>query len=135
MARRRRRGLGDGAGPQVTTLADSAFPAWSGLPVGVAVTYAATKILPPMRNVQSDWLYPVPYTLPAVGLGVLMLFTRRFKRAGYGTLAGAAAYYAYAVVANKAQTAEYRRMVALQQRQAVAAKMAPPPGSGIYVRL
>jgi hypothetical protein len=112
MARRHRRvGLGQPEAVALEPFPQSAdqYPTWYGVPVGVGVTYAATKIMPRF-DIKSDWLFPVPYTVPAVALGLLMTRSRRFRRMGYGTLGGALGYYLYAAVWNVGQSAGVRAM-------------------------
>ena len=73
---------------------------WTGIPVGVGVTYAAGKVMPDFANITNNWLYPLPYCLPAAALGVLALMSPKTKRAGMGVLGSTAAYYLYAAISN-----------------------------------
>ena len=75
---------------------------WTGIPVGVAVTYAAGKVMPDFASIQNQWLYPLPYCVPAAALGALALLSPKTKRAGYGVLGATVAYYAWAVISNLA---------------------------------
>lgn len=73
---------------------------WTGLPVGVGVTYAAGKLMPDFSSITNDWLYPLPYCAPAATLGLLALMSPKTKRMGYGVLGSTAAYYFYAAISN-----------------------------------
>lgn len=109
MAHRHRRFSGLGQEQALVPASSEAQPLWAGVPIGVGVTYAATKLMPRF-NIQSDWLFPVPYTLPALALGLLMLRSRKWRKTGYGTLGGALGYYLYAAVYNVGQTETARAM-------------------------
>lgn len=74
--------------------------AWTGVPVGVGMTYAAGRVMPDFTQITNDWLYPLPYCAPAALLGVAALLSAKTKRAGYGVLGGTAAYYLWAVISN-----------------------------------
>ena len=74
---------------------------WTGLPLGVAVTYAATKVMPDFA-IESNYLYAAPYCAPAAIVGALMLLSPKTRQAGYGTLLGALGYYVYATGYNLA---------------------------------
>jgi hypothetical protein len=78
--------------------------AWTGVPVGVAVTYAAGRVMPDFTQIESAWLYGLPYCAPAALLGVGMLFSPKTKNAGYGVLGGTAAYYLWATISNLTDT-------------------------------
>jgi predicted phage tail protein len=81
-------------------VSDGKFRMWTGIPVGVAVTYAAGKFMPDFSSITNNWLYPLPYAAPAAALGLLALLSPKAKRFGYGVLGSTAAYYLYAAISN-----------------------------------
>lgn len=81
-------------------VSDGKFRLWTGLTVGVGVTYLAGKVMPNFSQIENDWLYPLPYCAPAAALGLLALMSPKTKRAGYGVLGSTAAYYLYAAISN-----------------------------------
>jgi hypothetical protein len=81
-------------------VSDGKFRMWTGIPVGVGVTYAAGKLMPDFATITNNWVYPLPYTAPAAAIGLLALLSPKTKRFGYGVLGSAAAYYLYAAISN-----------------------------------
>lgn len=73
---------------------------WTGIPIGVAVTYAAGKVMPDFAQIENQWLYPLPYCAPAALIGVAMAASRRARNAGYAVLGATLAYYGWAVISN-----------------------------------
>jgi hypothetical protein len=102
MSRRRRRsrglrGLGQEA--MVTAAAPEApHSLLLGLPIGVGACYLAAKYTTPLTDEQIMQLHrPVKPALIGAAVGALMLFSKKWRKAGVGTLLGAAAYYGYQV--------------------------------------
>lgn len=81
-------------------VSEGKYRLWTGIPVGLGVTYASGKLMPDFATISNNWLYPVPYCLPAAAIGVLALMSPKTKRMGYGVLGSAAAYYLYAAISN-----------------------------------
>jgi len=84
------------------------FRLWTGIPVGLGVSYAAGKLMPDF-TISNPYLSVVPYYLPAIALGVAALFSPKTKRAGYGILGTTAAFYAWSiwpVISGKSAEAE-----------------------------
>lgn len=95
---------------------DGGLRTWTGIPIGVGVTYAATKVMPDFgtQQLQNDWLYPLPYCAPAALLGIALLFSKKTQRMGYGVLGGTAGYYLWAAVGNQVQSMITERIAPTQ---------------------
>jgi hypothetical protein len=75
--------------------------AWTGIPVGIGITYAAGKVMPDFSDsISSQALYPLPYCAPAILLGVALLFFKKTRNMGYGVLGGTGASYLWAYAGN-----------------------------------
>lgn len=87
--------------------------AWTGIPLGLGVTYAATKMMPSFTaehpELKDPWLFPIPYRMPALLLGLAMLLDARTRMAGYGVLGTTVAYYFYSAYQNVAERAAWEQ--------------------------
>jgi hypothetical protein len=96
--RRRRRGLGDAEILTVTGQSDAQHSLLLGVPIGVGACYFAAKYMAPLTDEQIMQLHrPVKPALIGAAVGALMLFSKKWRKAGVGTLLGTAAYYGYSV--------------------------------------
>jgi len=70
---------------------------WTGVPVGLAVSYAAGKLMPDFPSITNPYLTVAPYYAPATALGVLALLSPKTRRAGYGILGAVAGFYFWSI--------------------------------------
>lgn len=73
---------------------------WTGVPVGVGVTWLATKVMPDFAEIENQYLYPLPYALPGLLVGGLLALSPKYRKLGWGTIIGSAGYYAQALFFN-----------------------------------
>ncbi len=90
-----------------------ALRAWTGIPLGLGITYAATKMMPSFTaehpELASPWLFPIPYRVPALLVGLALLLDGRTRRAGYGVLGTTVVYYVYSAVQNARERAAWEQ--------------------------
>lgn len=103
---------------------------WTGIPVGIGVTYAAGKVMPDFTSIQSAWVYGLPYCAPAVLLGLAATFSDKYKRAGYGILGSTAAYYLWATISNLTAGSNSPPDVPTEYKD-YSKSTTPPPGTTV----
>lgn len=95
--RRRRRGLGD-AETSLAVQGEQPHSLLLGLPIGVGACYLAAKYTAPLTDEQIMALHrPAKPALLGAAIGLVMLASKKWRKAGIGTLLGTAAYYGYTV--------------------------------------
>lgn len=73
---------------------------WTGIPIGLGVTYVAGKVMPDFQQIESEWLYPLPYCVPGLLIGTTMALIPKTKNAGFGVLGATVAYWLWAAISN-----------------------------------